>query len=354
MSIIILLFLIAVICSIRCPFRYNKDHLSIEHTHMVNGIFIVLVFLRHFWQYVDQPTPYDTGFDAVNSFLGQTIVTTFIFYSGYGVTASIQKKGRPYLDTFPLNRILKTMVLFDIAIVFYLILSLVLREAVTVPRVLLSFVGIEGLGNSSWYIFAILCMYLLSWISFRCFANYQGKHRDEIILGTEVILTLIYMLIARRFLPGQYYNTVLCYPLGGFWYVYRAKIERLLQNDPLRYGATVLLGILYAAAHHFRHTNILIEQMQFIFFVLFFVLLTASFTLQSGVFKWMGENLLGLYILQRLPMIILDKAGYMDAHTYTCFAVCAAVTVVLAYGYSALVMKNVNRLFSIQKKGNVT
>ena len=353
MSIIILLFLIAVICSIRKPFRYNSEYLSIKHTHMVNGIFIVLVFLRHFWQYVDQSAPYDTAFDAVNSFLGQTIVTSFMFYSGYGVTASIQKKGKSYLDSFPLNRILKTMVLFDIAIVFYLILSLILREAVTVPRVLLSFVGIKDLGNSSWYIFAILCMYLVSWISFRCFVNYQCKYRNEIILGTQVFLTLVYMIISRQFFPGQYYNTVLCYPLGAFWYLYREKIDRLLQKDLLRYGGTVLLGILYVTAHHFRHVIILIDQMQFIFFILFFVLLTASFTLQSRVFQWMGENLLGLYILQRLPMIILDRAGFLDAHTYISFAVCAAVTVVLAYGYSALVMKNVNRLFTIQKKGNV-
>ena len=91
MSIVLLLFFALILSSVRKPLKFNRDYLSVEQTHTINGIFIIFVFLRHFWQYVDKINSIDTVFDWVNSFLGQTIVTTFMFYSGYGVTVSIWK-----------------------------------------------------------------------------------------------------------------------------------------------------------------------------------------------------------------------------------------------------------------------
>lgn len=350
MNIVLLLFLICVIVSVREPLRYDPDYLSIERTHIVNGIFIVFVFLRHFWQYVGEVHAMDTLFDIVNYFLGQCIVTTFMFYSGYGVTASIWKKRASYLKSFPVNRILKTTLLFDIAILLYLVLAFFTKEELSVPKVLLAFIGLKSIGNSSWYIFAILCMYLISWVSFRPFIGQHDAKGLYTSLTVATLLTLVYMLIVRRFEPGQYYNTVLCYIMGMWWYAHKEKIDGLLKKNGFRTVSTLMAIALFILSHYFRDTSIIADQLQYIFFVIGIVLLTASFKLKSRVFKWMGENLLGLYILQRLPMIIFQRVDFIQRNTYVYYAMCLIVTGILAYLYHILVIKNVNKAFEMKKE----
>ena len=350
MNIVLLLFFAWIMASVRKPLKFNRDYLSIGQTHTINGIFIVIVFLSHFWQYVDRTNRIDSALEPFVSFMGQTMVTTFMFYSGYGVTLSIWKKREPYLRRFPVDRILKTMILFDIAILFYCILSIFTEEKITLGKVLLSFIGLKSIGNSSWYIFAILCMYLVSYISFGIFMRFKGKKGLYLSLLGAALLTLVYMLTARKFLTGQYYNTVLCYTLGMWWFAFKEEIDRLLEKDVFRLVSVILSGGLYFAAYFGRHANLIIDQMHYVFFVIWIVLLTSAFRIESRAFRLLGENLLGVYILQRLPMIYFSKISTIYDNTYVYFILCLIVTLAFAYLYSVFVMKNVSRLFMIGKK----
>lgn len=51
--------------------------------------------------------------------------------------------------------------------------------------------------------------------------------------------------------------------------------------------------------------------------------------LDSSVLLWCGQNLLGLYILQRIPMILCKEWG-LTSNPYLSFFVCAVVTITLA------------------------
>ena len=67
-----------------------------HHTSMMNGVFIWLVFLRHFSQY----HPELGGVDAwllEHDCLGQLIVAPFFFFSGWGMMCFLQKKGKGYV-----------------------------------------------------------------------------------------------------------------------------------------------------------------------------------------------------------------------------------------------------------------
>lgn len=146
------------------------DYMSREQTQMINGIFIILVFMRHFNQYVQLDSAIEIPFLYLNKILGQLIVTTFMFYSGYGVMNSIMK-GSNYVNRMPKKRIFKTMVLFDIAICMYVVMNVCLNIEMTWKQIILSFVGWEGVGNSTWYIFAILMMYSFTYIGFKISRN---------------------------------------------------------------------------------------------------------------------------------------------------------------------------------------
>ena len=72
--------------------EFCENYLSRENTISVKGIFVLLVIAQHFVTYVKLDGIYDGGYLQLRQFLGQNIVTVFLFYSGYGVFESINYK----------------------------------------------------------------------------------------------------------------------------------------------------------------------------------------------------------------------------------------------------------------------
>ena len=138
---------------------WNQHYLDKSTTATINGFFICLVFMSHFTQY----SSYIYNTVAV---LRQYIVASFLFYSGYGCCAQFYKKGAQYIKWFPLQRILPVLVNFAIAVFVFLMLGLLLGSDFTFRQIGLSLVGWESLGNSNWYIFAIIMCYGVFWLAF--------------------------------------------------------------------------------------------------------------------------------------------------------------------------------------------
>lgn len=159
--------------------NFYTDYLSFDTTNAIKGIFIALVFINHAIPYIfNSGYVFDNSFASKlflfsKSFIGQWIVAMFLFYSGYGVMESIQKKGHNYISSLPRKRILTTLVNFDIAVALFALVSLFTSNEYTIKDYLLSFTGWESVGNSNWYIFVIMLCYLLTYLSFR---NYKGQN----------------------------------------------------------------------------------------------------------------------------------------------------------------------------------
>lgn len=136
------------------------DYLGREQCDSVKGIFILWVFLSHFMGYVAKVGGY-----VVPVYIGQMMVTLFLFYSGYGVMESIKKKGDDYVRSMPKRRILTTLLNFDIAVLAFVALNLLLGNPMTLKQIALSLVCWDSVGNSNWYIFVILCCYLAAFIA---------------------------------------------------------------------------------------------------------------------------------------------------------------------------------------------
>lgn len=165
--------LIALIClyKIRLSFFEKPklviydDYISLEKSTSIKGIFILVVLFSHIYPQLNLPDSiFNTLFTKLNfDIISQGMVGLFMLYSGYGIMLSAMKKGRGYVKLMPKNRFLKTLLHFDIAVLLYLILQTVLGNSYSVGTILLSLLGWESLGNSNWYIFAILVLYLISY-----------------------------------------------------------------------------------------------------------------------------------------------------------------------------------------------
>lgn len=137
----------------------NVDYMSKSQCNVVKGVFILIVFFSHFQQYVSE-----AGGRVFDIYLGQLMVAMFLFYSGYGVAASFAKKGVSYVRDFPKRRILTTLLNFDIAVAAFIVLDLIIGRPIGACQALLSFVCWESVGNSNWYIFAIIYCYAVAWL----------------------------------------------------------------------------------------------------------------------------------------------------------------------------------------------
>lgn len=159
----ILIVLVALLlCKARLV-KWNESYIDRHHTtSIVSGFFLCLVFLHHFSNYALE---YINGY--IGAYLGQLIVVMFLFYSGFGCVVQLRARGEIYLDSFFGKRILPTILNFWVAVAVFVIWSLVLGRDLAVGRICMSFIGWDSVGNSNWYIFAIVLLYIGFFLSFK-------------------------------------------------------------------------------------------------------------------------------------------------------------------------------------------
>lgn len=317
--------------------RFNHEFLNHDMTNCINGIFILLVFMSHFNPYVRYTAPSDLWYAKLVSRVGQLMVTTFLFYSGYGIMESIKLKGENYVRKIPKKRIFGTLYKYILAVNCF---ALMAHYQIPLKKLLLSFVAWTSIGNSNWYIFAILMCYFFVYIGFSVCRNDYKKSCFIVFL-----LSLVYIFVIYKSVKGQHwwYDTILCYPAGMYFSLYKEKCISFFQNR-VQTLCLLLGGIgfyllgknLLLKYHVLTKTSIwTFHNVFYVFAVLLIVFITTNIYIKNDILEWFGSNLFSFYILQRLPMIYLKKAG-MSKDIYLYFLLSFVLSVILAYCFSKL------------------
>ncbi|MEE1277869.1 MAG: acyltransferase family protein [Acutalibacteraceae bacterium] len=327
MLLLLLVYFAVCVYGVKWEFSGNADYLSIENTQAIKGIFIIMVFFSHIEDYVHigDSLP-DMAYTKFLTIIGQGMVTLFMFYSGYGVMESIKKKGAPYVSKIPKNRILSTLFRFDLAVLLFGIITVALGEKVTLKRVLLSLIGWDALGNSNWYIFVILVLYLLTFIVFTVLRN--KPYVFSVAVLSAVLCVLVFVTHRYSIRPVWWYDTALCYAFGMIYSFAKPKVEKLFTKNVLLWGAAII--VLLGAFYVLKWDHPLLDVIANLLFTAAVVLFTMHITLKNKILVWCGENLFELYILQRIPMILLKHFGINEISAVLCAVLSAVITVLLA------------------------
>lgn len=329
--------------------KEEHDYMSVRTTNGIKGFFLGMVFLSHIWTYTDFSQPYLDGLyrNPVRGRTGQCIVTMFLFYSGYGIMESVKKKGREYVDRIPIQRFLKVLLQFDCAIVLFWIYRYLTGAHYGIRKMLLTFAGWDGIGNSNWYIFCVLWLYIFTFVSFKAFPNSHTKAVFGILA-----LSLLYMTVMYR-LGRDYwwYDTILCYTWGMFFSLYRGKIEALVNESFASWMFFVFVLLAgHTVAYYYRNVNPVVYQLWVFCFVAAIVAFTMRFVIDSPFLYEGGVYLFELYILQRLPMMILKPymlSGEVTALGKYCYvAACFVVTIGIAVVYKKTFGKAIGKITS--------
>ncbi len=321
MLLIYLAFIIIFLIGIRFT-KDNKDYLSKDQTTIINGLFVITIFFSHFVSYMNTYNALDKPLLNYLNFIGQLMVTSFLFYSGYGIYESIKNK-KDYMSSFFRKRFIPTFVNFSVAVVLFIIVNLIMGNNYSINKILLAFTGFESIGNSNWYMLAIFALYIFTMIVFNQRIKINNIYRLIII----TILTAVYMYVITRFKDTYYVNTILCFPIGMWYSYFKDKIDKVLEKK--YYLCLIGISILLVGSYFLKNylVNIYTYNLYAIFFILLIVILTRKIKINSKVFTFLGIHTFWIYILQRIPMIILkDKLN-----NYIYFVICLIITLVVSY-----------------------
>lgn len=329
-------------CKISIKGYQIEESFSKPVTDSVKGIFIWLVFLSHFSGYVTYTTVIDILGQRISGVFGQLIVACFLFYSGYGVCESARTKGMKYIKSFPIKRIFKTLLSFDLAVVLYLVLGLLIGKRYVFSKILYSLIGWESLGNSNWYIFVIICLYIFTYLSFVISKNNEKK---AAFLCTLMTLGFIVFLYFTR--DTYWYDTALCYVAGMYVSIYKESLIRAITKNNLVWciGAICVFGafcILYLLQAH-PLIGLFATVLRSVPFCLTIAFLLTKIRIYNKVLAWSGNFTFELYILQRIPMIILKTVGVDQFNIYVYFVLCVIFTLIIAVAYR-FVFGKINKL----------
>ncbi len=322
----------------------TKEYLSMDSTNAVRGVFMMLIFLSHMMQYYNYTQKIDVMGGNISKALGQMIVVMFMFYSGYGIGESVKRKGAAYIKSFPTNRVLKIWLHFAIGVFVYFVLSLILGIKYPAGQVALAFVGWTSIGNSNWYIFAVVILYFITWVAFSV-----AKKNRIIAAGIVTALTVAYIVIMFFFKEYWWFDTVLCY-VAGLWYsLFKEKLEALLTKNNIVWLLVVVASAVGWWFSHLHRILPAVRILESVLFALFVVALSLKVSIRCKPLVWLGKYTFEIYILMRIPMKLLGIWGVSAFNLYVYFASTLVATLAISFLFSKL-LAGVDKLVFTTKK----
>ena len=126
---------------------------------------------------------------------------------------------------------------------------------------------------------------------------------------------------------------------------FREEIERLVMKNDVTYYLTLLLVFVSYLVAFLHRNSYGIEgyTVWAVCFILLVILVTMKVRIYNRILEWFGMHVFSIYILQRLPMILLDRMGLIDSHKYLCLIAVFALTIPLAIAFEKATDAVINR-----------
>ena len=318
-------FLNMVLLAISPRLRNNRQEImTLDETKIINGFFVFFIFLGHSTQYIVLNNSIFTRvYLMFDRQIGQLCVATFLFFSGYGVMESIKKK-KNYISKMPRNRLIPTYSTFILSLILFYLVNVLFSIKYDLRTYIYSIFAIESIGNSNWYIFTIMWMYIITYILGRfCRNNYK------IIAYVQLGISVLFIVILKFLFafPSRFYSTVLCYSIGLIYSIYKDSINKWLIEKKIISLVSILflIGIVILSG---MRANEFGYNLYAVLFVILMVWCMNFLTFKSRTLLFMGKHCFSIYLLQRIPMIIFSEI-FGDNVNEMLFIVASFVCVVL-------------------------
>lgn len=208
----------------------------------------------------------------------------------------------------------------------FALLQIALGNEFAIKKFALSLICWDSLGNSNWYIFCILWCYLFSYVA------YKLSKKKTTFLAIVWILSFTYIAVLYKFKGDWWYNTILAYPTGVTFTVYRESIISAIKRHWLI--AMMSSFIVFALGYVFMtvHGNPVVHNVVSVLMCILMIIVMMKVRVHNKYLEWMGKNLFPLYIYMRIPMILLSQDTVI-VHNHEALYVMMCFIITLLFGY---------------------
>ena len=157
-------------------------------------------------------------------------------------------------------------------------LDLIIDRSISLVDFLLSLIAWESIGNSNWFIYAILCTYVFSFLGLSLF---KGNLQKALIF--IVVKSVVYIAIVSCYKNGYWYDTILAFPLGCYFSLKKEWFEKLICRKYVLLGGVLSILLLFIAKAAFIPSGFVNSQLALVAFSCVVVFISLHVRLNSAV-----------------------------------------------------------------------
>lgn len=315
MDLLLLIYLLTILFKIKnknLKKLFGDNYFSQKQCTLLKGMLAVLVMLHHISNAI-------TGgylFRYLYHF-GVFGTVGFFVISGYGLTVRLNQDRGNYLKGFLPNRLGVIIIPYSIFFVIYFIYAHFTNDC-SLSTALRSLYGGDPIVKNSWYITAMVYLYIMYYINAKLFFN---RNKNALFILGNLASIILYMIICKKLHYGMWwYNTIHCFFIGIIWAMCEKKILSFLKKyylPALLFDILIVVLLFTAEDKTQRGSNI--NYIITLFFALAFSVFVPMICLKidfskNFVMAWIGTISLEVYLIHGLIMDILLKSDIFKSN----------------------------------------
>lgn len=317
-------------------------YLSLETSNCLKGIFAIIVVIHHLFQRTNIVC--HSLFRVLLQASGYLSVAIFFFLSGYGLAASIQRRGRLYLSSFLITRILPLYVNTVIMIATYaFVLTVLIGERIHTRDFVISFLWGGTIIDYGWYVQSILVLYIAFYFTFR----YVREVKFAFCLFNVLIACYCAVCVLLK-LSSTWYEAVYAMPLGMFW-LYRK--DQIITRIKKHYAFPLMICCLTFAISflgyklcHNDYARIVLKMVSAISFVATVAVLVYKLPVNCRITRVLGKFSFEIYVVQGVVMKLLRSRLIYVTNNWLYYALCLIGIALMSVSLHPLFVA-INRIF---------
>lgn len=345
-SVLVLIFLVFLIFSIE---KRNKNEYCFgkDSSKKIKGILAIFIILHHLSHRISTS-------DVLSQFgcIGYIVVALFFMFSGYGLMKQYTKNKEKYTKNFLRKRIPILLVPFIITSCILFVEYNLLGRAVTLQDFLLSFVNLKPLDGTCWYVYVILLMYIVFYISVKL-----SKSEKGVIIKTSLVTIIFFILGSFYDINYWWYLSVLAFPVGMIYAIYDTEVTKFFNKKYFRWLVFSIIGFIccykYLAFSGVYYTNtlkgLILEQIPIILFVLSVIVINIRYRFDSKILDFLGSISYELYISQTIVFTLLTKFVPIDVLGFSGYFILTFIIIIplatLLNKINTLILKHVIKVY---------
>lgn len=218
-------------CRIYGRGKWNEDFMNLAQTKYIEGFFAICIMLHHIGQEMCgswQQYPLYHGLDLFVP-LGFLFVAVFMFFSGYGLYISVEKRPDYLSKGFLKRKALPLIIGYYVTFWVYLAARYFMGQNMSRRDVILYAIGFMQSNPYGWFAIVMPLLYLIFYVVFRLCKRYR--------IPLVVLCIVVYQYIGTLFvhstciLGGEWwYNSVHLFWIGLVIAKYRTKLYDMVKK----------------------------------------------------------------------------------------------------------------------------